>query len=956
MTYPCITKCAAIVGVGFSLLIAGAAQAQNIGASQGTMSPSGQAPFVTQPTPRVLTVEEQRMREEALQRSNREQPPVPVAPGGFARRSAETAPTSIAGKTPTSLAPHSSNSDATPPTPPTSGNAPGDMTYFLTHDQASFPGQSKSSINEPSVGTGSDVVFVSSNWDAAYSTDRGATFTFVDPTTTFPSVDGGFCCDQTVIFARSTGTMIWQLQYNSTSTKNTYRIAFAQAANVASSGWCYYDFTPQNLGQPNGANFDYPDIALTDTFLYVTARVFPASGNALGTAIWRIPLSTASQCQTINYNYNVFTDAFTFSLAQGATNTMYFFRHLSTSQERLFNWPDSSGTISWNDINVTTWFDAARSCPGPDALNWCNRNNGSTIGRTSWVAGGVIGTMWGSSQGTNHPYPYTRVARFNESTKALINEPDIWNSSFAFIYPSVNINDRGHLGGVVFYGGGTHYPTLATLIWDDFSAAPAPWEAYDVVVSVAGATAWGDYSTTRRHGANGNTWVATGQYMASASAVHTYYVWFGRQRDQSPFNDYFPNALSVAAGGIATGSNVNATKEEGEPNHYGAGGRSVWWRFTPNSSGLVTITTAGSDYDTMMAVYTGGSVNSLTKLVENDDCIGVQSCVTFFAVAGTTYRIAVDGFNAAIGNIQLNVSRVGYHAHDFNANGNSDIAWRQQSTGAIALWLLNGATVASSGGLGAVASNWQIVGQRDFNRDGKHDVLWRDTSNGAVAIWFLNGTAISSSALLGNVATSWSIAGTGDFSGDGRGGLLWRDSGGSTAIWLLNGGTVLQSAVIGTVPAPWAVAGLADFNGDGKADILWRNTSTGDVAIWFMNGVSVNSSAFVGAVATSWSIVGTGDFNGDGKADILWRDNAGTVAIWLMNGAAVAGSTGLGTVATSWVIAETGDFNADGKGDILWRDAGGTTAIWFMNGLSISASANFGTVPTDWVIQSANVN
>ena len=37
--------------------------------------------------------------------------------------------------------------------------------------------------------------------------------------------------------------MIWQLQYNysAATQKNTYRIAFAPAASVASSGWCYYD-------------------------------------------------------------------------------------------------------------------------------------------------------------------------------------------------------------------------------------------------------------------------------------------------------------------------------------------------------------------------------------------------------------------------------------------------------------------------------------------------------------------------------------------------------------------------------------------------------------------------------------------------------------------------------------------------------------------------------------------
>ena len=370
-----------------------------------------------------------------------------------------------------------------------------------------------------------------------------------------------------------------------------------------------------------------------------------------------------------------------------------------------------------------------------------------------------------------------------------------------------------------------------------------------MVASSNGATIWGDYSTTRRHGASGNTWVGTGQYKPSAAAVDTYYVWFGRERDQPPFNDYFPNAFTASVGGTVFGTNVNASKQEGEPNHFSAGGRSVWWRFTPFSSGLVTITTAGSNYDTLLAVYTGSAVNSLTQLAANDDCIGLQSCVTFFAVAGTTYRIAVDGFNALSGNIQLNVGTVGYHAHDFNANGASDIAWRQGSTGATAIWLMNGATLAGSGNIGTIPANWQIHGQRDFNRDGKHDLLWRDLSSGAIAMWFLNGAAVSSTANVGTLPTSWSLAGTGDFNFDGRGDLLWRDTAGNTAIWLMNGASVSSSASIGTVPSPWTVAGVADFNGDGRADILWRNTSTGDAAIWFINGVTVSSNVGLGTIA-----------------------------------------------------------------------------------------------------------
>jgi hypothetical protein len=166
------------------------------------------------------------------------------------------------------------------------------------------------------------------------------------------------------------------------------------------------------------------------------------------------------------------------------------------------------------------------------------------------------------------------------------------------------------------------------------------------------------------------------------------------------------------------------------------------------------------------------------------------------------------------------------NTHDFNADGKSDILWRNGTT--LAFWLMNGAAISSSGGISGLPSTWSVVGQRDFNGDGKADLLLRDTS-GNIAMWFMNGTAVASSAGVGNLATTWQVAGVADFNGDGIGDILWRDGAGDIAVWLMNGTSVTSSAVIGSLPvATWTVAGTGDFNGDGKADILWRD-NLGDI-------------------------------------------------------------------------------------------------------------------------------
>jgi hypothetical protein len=109
------------------------------------------------------------------------------------------------------------------------------------------------------------------------------------------------------------------------------------------------------------------------------------------------------------------------------------------------------------------------------------------------------------------------------------------------------------------------------------------------------------------------------------------------------------------------GTNFFGGKEAGEPNHAGdAGGNSVWFRWTPIGDGTVDIDTCGSTIDTLLAVYTGSSVNALTPVptAANDDTPGCDpsdtgSRVSFPVQSGTTYLIAVDGKGGAQGTYTL---------------------------------------------------------------------------------------------------------------------------------------------------------------------------------------------------------------------------------------------------------------------------------------------------------------
>jgi len=125
-------------------------------------------------------------------------------------------------------------------------------------------------------------------------------------------------------------------------------------------------------------------------------------------------------------------------------------------------------------------------------------------------------------------------------------------------------------------------------------------------------------------------------------------------------NDTFENAAPITAPFLTVQSaNVGATREPGEPAHAGLQqGHSLWWTWTAPADGPVTVSTTNSEFDTTLSVYTGASLASLALVAENDDINAghVQSRVTFSAVAGTVYRIAVDGYANRFGFITLTVS------------------------------------------------------------------------------------------------------------------------------------------------------------------------------------------------------------------------------------------------------------------------------------------------------------
>ncbi len=130
-----------------------------------------------------------------------------------------------------------------------------------------------------------------------------------------------------------------------------------------------------------------------------------------------------------------------------------------------------------------------------------------------------------------------------------------------------------------------------------------------------------------------------------------------------PANDNFANAFLITGGnGSTNGSNVLATAEVGEPDAFAGFSvrQTVWYSWTAPANGSYTFSTVGSDFDTLIGVYTGTSVSALTLAGSGYDIpsSAFTAPVTLIAQGGTTYSVQVDGYAFGIpqGNIILSWS------------------------------------------------------------------------------------------------------------------------------------------------------------------------------------------------------------------------------------------------------------------------------------------------------------
>jgi hypothetical protein len=435
-----------------------------------------------------------------------------------------------------------------PVTPTKNGTAPtpdpGDPSVtFSANDpldllSGSFSGDA-STVAEPSGGAnGGGVIFATANWTAAYSTNGGGSFTQLDPTTIFPNDAVGYCCDQVVQYVPSIDRFIWLLQGNG------YRIASASPAAVKSSGataWTYWNLTPGFFGLTG--SLDYPDMSVGNNYLYLS---FDQVGTGLMVA--RISLAQIQAGGTILVEW---TDpknggpAYGSHVMQDTANEIFWAGHNSTSQMRIFSLAEGSTTYFWRDVNIGSWSNTGLSSTTPDSNDFLTKlrdfPGNAVIGATRApgppsTAGQLFSDglwfAWSAGTDRNFPQPHVEMVTLDRNNNfALVQQVQIWNSGYTFVYPALATNACTEEVGFSIEGGGSgNYENHLVGFWGDFVA-------YITTNSSIGTTRYGDYVTIRQDptpGLNGAFFDAFGYGLNAPSALQTgpqtdvRYVQFGR--------------------------------------------------------------------------------------------------------------------------------------------------------------------------------------------------------------------------------------------------------------------------------------------------------------------------------------------------------------------------------------------------------------------------------------------
>ena len=305
-------------------------------------------------------------------------------------------------------------------------------------------------------------------------------------------------------------------------------------------------------------------------------------------------------------------------------------------------------------------------------IGWINfEDNGAAA--VDFVTGNLSGYAWGANVGW---LSLSNAQAFVQTT-TLVPANDLCagavalTSGVAFVQDTIGAGSLGDpaptcassLGKGVWF---TYTPSVAGMVvlstcGSDFDTALGVYSGFCAsLTQVAcddgnGPTCPGAHASVAFLGAAGVIYhILAGGYNSASGTLSIVATTYANDQcaGAAPLTDAMPVTMSTASA-TSTGDPT--------PSCQSNAGKGVWFTYTAPGTGDVLAGTCGSDFNTVLAVYSG-ACGSLAAVACNDNngpsCFGSRASVRFSATAGVTYHLLAAGYASATGSLTMVASMV----------------------------------------------------------------------------------------------------------------------------------------------------------------------------------------------------------------------------------------------------------------------------------------------------------
>src|SRR4051794_9969646 len=240
---------------------------------------------------------------------------------------------------------------------------------------------------ETSLAQAFKTVFFTGNYFACYSDDDAQTFHRVSPFKLAESVGHKFCCDQNVHYVPAANAIVWILLADD----GPVLMCLATPDDIAGSkglSWTIYDLAGPVFRRERDTDFDYPQVSFGDNFLYLTFNVL-GTNDAI---CCRFAIPQLRERGTLHFQYFVSVGVNYVCPCQLSGEKGFFVVQRTTSNLRVFAWPERSNVIDIHDVDIATIPTEDWVMTLPDGAKWLEP--GSKIDTAVVGAARRRGELW----------------------------------------------------------------------------------------------------------------------------------------------------------------------------------------------------------------------------------------------------------------------------------------------------------------------------------------------------------------------------------------------------------------------------------------------------------------------------------------------------------------------------------------------------------------------------------